>query len=240
MAKALGRAINVKASTSVRKGVKIARNLENITHQQFIDDTILYGGGHHNQNHSISGQLINNEKSKIFFFQTRKSTQKRIIDMLDFNIDSIPNDLLGVPLLKGAITTELQDDTFKACKIKSEAWKGRWLTLLGRIMMIKVVLSAIPIYMMSCLQLMKKSKYNIEEFLKTFLWEGPNKIKRMHLISWDTFTKSKNDGRFGIRITSVIHSQKVIGGSGIRITSAHNTTLGAKWVWRIFENPSSL
>lgn len=38
-------------------------------------------------------------------------------------------------------------------KLKMESWKGKWMSLVGEILMVKGVFSEIPVYLMSCLKL---------------------------------------------------------------------------------------
>ena len=90
------------------KGLKIANNNKPKTHQQFIDDTFLYGEASEKEvniiNSSlieytkVSGQEINRAKSKNFFFNIEVVTQKRIRYILNISIGSLPCKYLGFKL----------------------------------------------------------------------------------------------------------------------------------------------
>ena len=68
-------------------------------------------------------------------------------------------------------------------------WKGRWLTKVGRTTMIKLVLSAITTYHMSCLLMPKGIKRKLDSKLKNFFWQGIEEKKKLALIKWDNICK---------------------------------------------------
>ena len=75
MAETFGRAIKAVQAESKIKGVKVAKEVENTTHQQFADDTILASVSTLNEVDQLqhiletytkaSGQMTNVEKSEI-------------------------------------------------------------------------------------------------------------------------------------------------------------------------------
>lgn len=98
------------------KGIQIAQGIEEITHQQFANDTLLYGESTQKETKhikncleeyiSISPQQINKEKLKVYLFNTRKTWQKRIPKILGYTIEEIPCRYLGAPLFKGMIKSK--------------------------------------------------------------------------------------------------------------------------------------
>ena len=94
MAEAFGRAIKAAQAESKIKGVKVTKEVENTTHQQFADDTILAGISTLNEANQMkniietytkaSGKVVNAEKSEIFFLNTPKDTEDQICNKLGF------------------------------------------------------------------------------------------------------------------------------------------------------------
>lgn len=86
----------MERETQQLKGIKITSNMEPITHQQFVDDTMLFGLSNTTEAKTlkkildsytmISGQEINTSKSNIIFFNTNKELQRKILNILKYNI----------------------------------------------------------------------------------------------------------------------------------------------------------
>lgn len=79
----------------------------------------------------------------------------------------------------------------QSCISKLESWKNRWPSQVGRLTMIKSVLSAIPIYSMSCFKMPTGKK--LDNILKKFIWEGAkdNKKNPPHKLGYNVFTENR-------------------------------------------------
>lgn len=60
-----------------------------------------------------------------------------------------------------------------SCVNKLEGWKSKWLTFAGRLLMLKSMLSAFPIYSIICLKLLEKMVHVINQQMwkKISEWE---------------------------------------------------------------------
>ncbi|XP_057820314.2 uncharacterized protein LOC131033187 [Cryptomeria japonica] len=160
---------------AVWKGVNVHCNLKPITHSQFANDTTLFGEAtiweakvikdSLEMYANVAGRRINDKKSEIFFFNTKKNIQLKISRLLGWPVGSLSAKYLGVPLFSGSTKTALWEDLISKCRQKVDAWKHKWLALLGRIQLIKVGLSAMPIYAMSMFKLSSKAIQALERFL---------------------------------------------------------------------------
>ncbi|GLJ54200.1 hypothetical protein SUGI_1162000 [Cryptomeria japonica] len=80
MVEVLGRLIQKKHSQGIWKGICIHEQLTAITHSQFLDDTVVFGEAsvaearcileNLSQYSELSGQVMNRDKSQLFFFNT--------------------------------------------------------------------------------------------------------------------------------------------------------------------------
>lgn len=144
--------------------------------------------------------------------------QSKIGEILGILTGSFPLKYLRVQLDPGRYQNRMWEELINKCQSKASSWKNKWLTLAGRIQMIKYVLSVIPIYHMSCFRLSYKVAKEIDTLLKKFLWEGAQEKKKIPLINWDTTYLIKMDG-----------------GAGLRKMDLHSLALGAKLAWRMYE-----
>lgn len=90
------------------RGLQISENGYVLTHQQFVDDTLLQGVPKVKEALAFkqilkdfplaTGIEVNLSKSKIFFFSTNIDIQRNISIILGFQRDSLPSKYLGIPL----------------------------------------------------------------------------------------------------------------------------------------------
>lgn len=119
MVESLGRVINRARETQQLNGIKITSDLEPITHQQFVDDTMLFGLSNIieekglkkilNNYSTISRQDINTLKSNITFLNTNKDLERKILNILKYKIGELPCKYIGLPLDKGIRSSKLWD-----------------------------------------------------------------------------------------------------------------------------------
>ncbi|KAL3635943.1 hypothetical protein CASFOL_020490 [Castilleja foliolosa] len=103
---------------------------------------------------------------------------------------------------------------------KLEGWKSKFISFAGKIVLIKSVLSSIPIHTLSAVPVHKAILKKIEKLIKLFLW-GQNGKARTQWCSWKTICLKKEEGGLGIR-------------------NIHDTVKGlhGKLAWRILERKS--
>ena len=86
--------------------------------------------------------------------------------------------------------------------------------------LIKAVLSALPIFQCSLLLAPKYVTSQIAKLLRDFLWEGgKGNQKKMHLVSWEIIKRPISEG-----------------GSNIRDPELVNLALGGKLLWQIYSS----
>jgi hypothetical protein len=102
-------------------------------------------------------------------------------------------------------------------KEKFNKWGSLWLNHAGRVVLIKSVLSALPIFQLSMLLAPGKFKSEISQEIRRFLWQGGrSNSRRHHLINWNTVKAPKSRGGLGIRDPFLL-----------------NLALGTKILWRM-------
>jgi len=160
MAEGLGRSIT---------GAKLNRRLKGLsfhnspvhTHQQFVDDNMLFAHPLVQEARLVksilstfsdaSGALINRVKSQIFFFNTPASTQRAIEHILGFTSASLPSKYLGAPLMSSTLKHSSWKQLLEKLEARLFLWTNRTLNMASRIVLIKVVLHSMPLYLFSIL-----------------------------------------------------------------------------------------
>lgn len=103
------------------------------------------------------------------------------------------------------------------------SWQLQYLSMGGRLTLIKSVLDSIPTYYMSLFPIPKKVLKQLDKIRRDFLWEGNINTHMFHLTKWDKVTQPKHQG-----------------GLGIRDLEVHNKCLLMKWLWRYCTGESTL
>ncbi|GKV27594.1 hypothetical protein SLEP1_g36753 [Rubroshorea leprosula] len=84
-------------------------------------------------------------------------------------------------------------------KKKLSSWKGRQLSLGGRITLINSVLSSLLVFLMSVYRLPKGTLKAIDKIRKSFLWGGEGERKRINWVNWKKVCLPKEAGGLGVR-----------------------------------------
>jgi hypothetical protein len=122
---------------------------------------------------------------------------------------------LGIPISIISSRTQIWKQILDKINKKLNQWGSQWLNLAGKVILIKVVLYALPIYQSSTLLAPKGISKKILSRFEIFFGGGKSNNKKFHLISWNQVTNSKSHGGLGIREPDLM-----------------NQALGEKLLWR--------
>lgn len=95
-------------------------------------------------------------------------------------------------------------------------WRGKNLSITGRVVLVNAVLNAISIYYLSFYKAPSNVFNEIRSIQSNFLWSGRDLKKMIHWVCWDIICKSKEEGGLGVNNVEIM-----------------NATLISKWKWRI-------
>ena len=169
-----------------------------------------------------TGMEVNLSKSKVFFFNTHISIQRNVSRILGFQRESLPSKYLGVPLTAKPQHKSIWDPLATKMQDKVRKWTNRSLNLASRLVLTKVVLQAIPIFMLSTLQAPIGVLQQFQNIQQDFLWGKEETRKKWALVSWEKICKPKNQGGLGLDNLEIL-----------------NKALGAKLWWRWVKDPKA-
>jgi len=132
-----------------------------LTHQQFVDDTMLQGISTAKeakaykqilQDFSLAASAeVILSKSKVFFFNTNIAIYRNLSRIIGFQRDKLPSKYLVIPLINNPESKEVWETLNNKLKDKIYKWTSRFLNLAGRLILTIAVLQSLPIYMFSAL-----------------------------------------------------------------------------------------
>ncbi|GJU66528.1 putative reverse transcriptase domain, reverse transcriptase zinc-binding domain protein [Tanacetum coccineum] len=136
---------------------------------------------------------------------------------------SLPIRYLGVPLISSRLL-------YRDCKILVEKlesrindWRNKFLSIAGRLQLVRSVLSSMHIYWASVFILLARIIHDLEQLMRGFLWCQGELKKGRAKVAWDSVCKPKLEG-----------------GLGIRRLDDFNIALMATHIWSIITHKESL
>ena len=103
------------------------------------------------------------------------------------------------------------------------SWKSSYISKGGRLMLIRSMLSSLPIYFLSLFKMPKSVGSRLEKIQRQFLWGRGSLEKKSHLINWIIFCTMKKKG-----------------GLCQRRFSNLNKAMLCKWCWHFANGRNSL
>jgi hypothetical protein len=79
------------------------------------------------------------------------------------------------------------------------SWTHKFLTFPARVLLIKFVLTTMPIYLFFVLASLVNIQQRICAIQRNFLWGGEKWDRKWDLVAWDRICTPKNMGGLGIR-----------------------------------------
>jgi hypothetical protein len=179
-------------------------------HLQYVDDALLFLKADPHMVESlnwallifenISGLKINLSKSKLVPLNLDHAQGQYLASILNCSIGQLPIKYLGVNLhWKKPSKNDWQLIIDKIHK-KLPLWKGKQLSLGGRLVLLNYVLSSIPLYYISLFRIPAWVLSRIDQIRKRFLWAGVNSssVRKYYLVRWATVCHAKEFGDWGI------------------------------------------
>ncbi|XP_027171611.1 uncharacterized protein LOC113771199 [Coffea eugenioides] len=148
---------------------------------------------------ALSGQKINLSKSR-FLCSSKLSSE--IIQLIQqetgFQGQPWPVKYLGVPLSLGRSKAILFDGVIASVRAKLHHWSSRFLSAGGKLILIRHVLSSMPLYLLQVTKPPKGVFIRLGKLFNAFLWDGKDG-RRIHWSSWEKVCFPVEEGGLGFR-----------------------------------------
>jgi len=167
-----------------------------VSHLQFADDTLLVG----NKSwanvralraalinfESMSGLKVNFHKSLLVGINISDSWITEAATVLSCKVGKIMFMYLGLPIGGNSRRLSFWDSIVNRIKSRLSGWNNRFLSFDGCLILLKAVLTSLPIYALSFFKAPSGIISSIESLLNNFFWGGSEDCRKITWIGWNT------------------------------------------------------
>lgn len=179
VAEALNGLMNRAKQAELIQGLEISPSSESITHLQFADDTLLFCEASSEELFGeravlrcfelVSGLRINIGKSNIIGLGIETEELDRLARELGCGIEKIPFTYLGLPVGANPRSKVFWEPILERISKKLNAWSKSYLSIGGRLTLIKLCLVNLPTYYLSLFEIQKGVAKRLEKIQRDFL-----------------------------------------------------------------------
>jgi hypothetical protein len=177
---------------------------EGLSILQYVDDTILFIDHNFDQARNMkllltafeqmSGLKINFHKNEIFCFGNAKDQELQYGQLFGCKKGSYPFRYLEIPMHYGKLNNSDWKMIEEQIEKKLSIWKGKYLSVGGRLVLINLVLTSLPMFMLSFFKVPKGVLEKIEYYRSCFYWRNDSQKKKCRLTKWSIFCQPKDQG----------------------------------------------
>lgn len=215
-------------------GVRVSIHAPWISHLLFADDCLVFAPATKrsvdrvaailHDYHRGSGQLVNKQKSAIFYSDNCQDEEKAAVhDSLEIETEALGEKYLGLPTSAGKVSDGVFDYILGRVRQLIAGWGGNLLSCAGREVLIKANAQAVPTYPMSCFKLPAPICKKMTTYISNYWWGSSIDNHKIHWLKWNKMTDSKMQG-----------------GMGFRDMPMFNQAMFGKQGWRLLPRPDAL
>jgi hypothetical protein len=129
---------------------------------------------------------------------------------------SLPFWYLGIPIHYRRLLNKEWNPVENRFEKKLGCWLGKLLSYGDRLILINLVLTSLPMFMLSFLEIPKGVQKRLDFYCSRFFWQSDEHKRKYRLTKWNIICRPKDQG-----------------GLGIEVLDIKNKCLLSKWLFKI-------
>lgn len=200
--------------------IHASRGLLMPSHCLYADDILIFCKGTLSNIRNIiglfeeygnySGQFVNASKSKFYTGSLPLSRIFTITSITGFTHGCLPFSYLGILLFKGKPRTSHLRPIFDKIKAKISAWKGKLLSIIGRVQLINSVISSMLVYSFHIYQWPSSLLSDMTKCLRNFVWSGDPDHKKICTVAWSILCKPREEGGLSVKDPRLVNRASML------------------------------
>jgi len=176
---------------------------------QYADDTILFMDHDLEKEinlklllcafEQLSGLKINFHKSEIFCFGEAQQCEAQYSQLFGCQSGNYHFKYLGIPIHHRKLSNGDWNIIEQRFEKKLSSWKGKHLSVGGRLVLINSVLTSLAMFMLSFFEVPRGVLEKLEYYRSRFFWQSDNHKKKYRLAKWSILCQPKDQGGLGIK-----------------------------------------
>ena len=172
-----------------------------LSHLQFADDTLIIGEKSWSNVRSIravlllfeqvSGLKVNFTKSLLTGVNVSNSWLHEAALVLNCRVGILPFAYLGLPIGEDPRKLNFWKPIVNSIIARLSSWKSKFLSFGGRLILLKSVLSSLPVYFLSFFKVPAGIISSIESLFNFFFWGGGEDFRKISWVDWDSVCLSR-------------------------------------------------
>eukprot|EP00253_Pinus_taeda_P008243 PITA_08243 len=191
-------------------GINISEYLY-LTHLLFVDDILIFLNGCTGDTTTLqnifalfqqaTGMQINENKSTITVVGCSQHEYTFAIQRFPFISLTLSEGIKYLGYRLKPVGDQIADWSWLIAKVEKrlQVWYHRYLSRAGRLMLIKAVIEATPVYWMTLAWIPRGILSRLQSICAKFLWNGHHTGKHFSWVNWATIAKPKQWGGWGIK-----------------------------------------
>jgi hypothetical protein len=193
---------------------------------QYADDTILFM--EHDLEKAVNMKLIlcifeqlsclkiNFHKSEIFCFGKAKEMETQYKHIFRCEAGDLPFRYLGVPIHHRRLLNKEWNPVENRFEKKLGCWQSKLLSYGDRLVLINSVLTSLPMFMLSFLEIPKGVMKRLDFYQSHFFWQSDQHKRKYRLTKWNIICRPRDQG-----------------GPGVEVLDIKNKCLLRKWLFKL-------
>ncbi|XP_039686942.1 uncharacterized protein [Medicago truncatula] len=158
----------------------------------------------------VSGQVINNTKSRFYTGAMSGTRTQMIASLLGFSVGTVPFQYLGCNIFQGKPKAIHFHGIIDKIKNKLATWKGRILSIMGRVQLVKSIIHGMLVYSFHVYLWPRRLLRLLDSWLKNFIWSGDVNTRKVCTVAWKVLCQPWNEGGLDIKPTRLINEALIL------------------------------